>query len=370
MRLFLIICVLGLVSCSKKGSGSGSSIDTLPLAGTVDKADTLTVMAYNVLSYGDYCQAPPAALDGYLRTIVGYVHPDLLSCEKMNPFPFTPGASGNLADEIVASDLPSGYAYCTPTGATGQADVSVLFYNTRKMTYVRTQTLVRDITDFDLYTLYYNDVNLSITHDTTFLYILVNHTQSGSSSTDRDRQVTEEATALRAEFAFYPNLIVMGDFNTRLSDEAGYQALVTSTDSATLLSDPPYYPDRALTYPGNWDGTPYRYGPYLTTSTRLSATVPNACGTSGGAKSWYDHIFVSPWLVSGTNYMHYVPHSYVTIGNDGNRLGVDINSTSPVANTSAPDTVIQALWQFSNKYPVCVRVAVKANRNGVSPKDP
>jgi endonuclease/exonuclease/phosphatase family metal-dependent hydrolase len=361
MRLLSIICVLALFGCSKHASSpSGPSG---PLPGTVDKTDTLTVMAYNVLSYGDYCQSTPAGLDGYLRTIVGFVRPDLLSCEKMNPFPFTPGASGNLADEIVASDLPEGYAYGTPTAAPGQADVSVLFYNRQKLTYVRTQTLVRDITDFDLYTLYYNDVNLAITHDTTFLYVVVNHTQSGSSSTDRDRQVMEEATALRGMFTAFPNLIVMGDFNTRLSDEAGYQALVTSADSATLLYDPPYYPDAALTYPGNWDVTPYRYGSYLTTSTRALATVPNSCGTSGGAKSWYDHIFLSPRLVSGADSMHYVPHSYGTIGNDGNRLGVDINSTSPVVNTSAPDSVIQALFQFSNKYPVSVRVAVRAKRS-------
>jgi hypothetical protein len=372
----LFVCALIAFSCAKH-SGSGgttSPLDTLPLAGTVDRTDTLTVMAYNVLNYGDDCQGLPTALDAYFKTIIGYTSPDLLSCEKMDAFPSTPGAPYNLADEmandVLNVDFPGRYAYCTPTDVSQATDMSVLFFNRQKLTYVRTETLVSDITDFDLYTLYYNDVNLSITHDTTFLYVLVNHTQSGSSSTDRDRQVTEEAQALRAKFAYFPNLLVMGDFNTRASLEAGYQSLITSADSATALSDPPYNPDGVLHYPGNWDASPSLVLPYLTTSTRALATVPNSCGTSGGAKDWYDHIFVSPWLVGGKNYITYLPQSYKTIGNDGNRLGVDINSTSPVVNAAAPDFVINALFNFSNKYPVSLRLVVRANRNGVSPKDP
>ena len=175
---------------------------------------------------------------------------------------------------------------------------------------------------------------------------------------------------LRNKFLFFPNLINMGDFNTANSFEAGYQSVVSGTDSTVILGDPPYYPDNLLQYPGNWDITPYTVLPYLTTSTRFSASIPNACGTSGGAKSWFDHIFISPWLAKGADYITYVPHSFQTIGNDGNRLGVDVNSSSPIVNTSAPAPVINALFQFSNKYPVMLKLAVKANRNAVSPADP
>jgi hypothetical protein len=361
--------------CAKSAKGGSSvPVDTLPLAGTIAQTDTLRVMAYNVLNYGDDCQSLPQNLDVYFRTIIAYAHPDLLSCEKMNAFPSTPGAAYNSADEItndvLNADFPGEYAYGTPTNLSNGSTMSTLFYNKQKLTYVRTETLVADITDFDLYKLYYNDVNLSITHDTTFLFVMVNHTQSGSSSTDRDAQVTQEMQALRGKFAVFPNLINMGDFNTASSLEAGYQAMVTSTDSATLLYNPPYYPDAELQYPGNWDVQPYLVYPYLTTSTRLSASIPNSCGTSGGAKSWYDHICLSPWLVKGSNYIQYLPHSYQTLGNDGNRFGVDINSTTPEVNASAPDSVINALWQLSNKYPVTVKLIVHANRNGQSPEDP
>ena len=311
-----LVAFLFITGCAKNGSSNNTATnnktDTLPLTGTVQKTDTLKVMAYNILNYGDACQGTTALLDTYFKTIIQNTQPDLLSCEKMSAFNPAPGASGNLADEILFNvlnaafpGLNSLYAYATPTNKSFGSDMSVLFYNQQKLTYVKTETLESYITDFNLYKLYYNDINLSITHDTTFLYILVNHTQSGSSSTTHDQQVTTEMNSLRAKFSYFPNLLIMGDFNTASSFEAGYQSVTDSSNAQTRMSDPPYNPDHILQYPGNWDITPYTVAPYLTTSTRQSATIPNACGTGGGAKSWFDHIFISPWIVNGTNYISY-----------------------------------------------------------------
>lgn len=374
----MCVLVVSFLACKKNDQNSGATNintnDTLPLPNTISKSDTVKVMAYNVLYYGDGCQGSTLTLDAYFKTIIQYAMPDLLSCEKMNAFNPNPGASGNLADEILNNVLntvsAATYNYATPTNISGGKNMSVLFYNTQKFVYVKTETLVTNITDFDLYKLYYKDVNLSITHDTTFLYILVNHTQSGSSSATRDLQVSQEMSVLRSKFLYFPNLINMGDFNTSNSFEAGYLSVIDSTNTQTRMFDPPYYPDQILKYPGNWDITPYNVAPYLTTSTRLSATTPNSCGTSGGAKSWFDHIFISPWIASGQNYINYIPNSYHTIGNDGNRLNTDINSNNPVINNSAPSNVINALFQFSNKYPVMINLLINSNRNAKSPVDP
>jgi hypothetical protein len=330
-------------------------------------------MAYNVLGYGNSCQGSTATLNGYLKTIIQYAQPDLLSCEKMGDFLPASALPANFADDININALnvvfPGKYAYATPTNVTGADNMSVLFYNKQKLTFVKTETLEAYLTDFNLYKLYYNDPNLAITHDTTFLYILVNHTQSGTSTT-RDLQVSQYMQTLRAKFAYLPNLVNMGDFNTSNSYEAGYQSVITSPDTATKMSDPPFYPDKSVQYPAEWETSASSYASYLTTSTRALANIPNTCGTSGGAKSWYDHIFISPWLVNGTNYIKYIPNSYQTIGNDGNRIGVDINSATPSLNTSAPASVINALFQFSNKYPVTIKLLVKANRNAYSTTDP
>jgi hypothetical protein len=68
--------------------------------------------------------------------------------------------------------------------------------------------------------------------------------------------------------------------------------------------------------------------------------------------------------------MKYVANSYKTVGNDGRRSGSDINSTAPVVNTSAPAAVLDALFQFSDKYPITIKLLVKANRNAYSTQDP
>jgi len=373
---FVFSCFV-LFSCSKSSSppNSGTSkIDSTPLPGTISQTDTLRVMAYNVLSYGDACQGPTSTLDAYLNTIVQYTAPDLMSCEKINAFPFTPGAVGNLGDELLANALnlesPNKYNYAAPTNATNLDKMSVLFYNQQKLAYVATENLLSLGSDFDFYKLYYKDVNLPITKDTTFLFVLVCHTKSGSSSTERDYQDSAVISTLRTKFSYFPNLIIMGDFNTTGSYEKGYQSIINSKDSTTKMSDPPYYPDQLIKYPGDWNTIPDYVAHYLTTSTRSLPDVPNSCGTSAGGKGWYDHIFISPWLVNGTNYIQYVSKSYQSVGNDGARLGVSINSDVPVINTSAPSTVLDALFQFSDKYPVMINLTVKANRNAVSPKDP
>lgn len=382
---FLFSVMVFYMACSKPAKTGPATTQTQPitptgpvvipqpLPNTIDKTDTIKVMAYNVLNFGNLCQGSLSTLDGYFRTIIQYAQPDLLSCEKMNTFPLQPGAPGNLADNITDSVLnavfPRHYAYATPTDVSG-GGMSVLFYNKQKLTFVKTETLYQYITDFDLYKFYYNDPNLAITHDTTYLYVVVNHTQSGTPSTTRDAQVSTYMKALRAKFACFPNLINMGDFNTANSYEAGYQTIINATDSTQRMSDPPFYPDRTVKYPAEWETSPGTYGAELTTSTRALANVPNSCGTSGGAKSWYDHIFISPWLVKGSNYITYIPNSYTTLGNDGQRMGVNITSTTPQANTSAPAGVINALFQFSNKYPVEIKLLVKANRNAYSIADP
>jgi len=362
-----------LFSCSKKETVT-NKMDTSPLPGTVDKTDTLRVMAYNVLNYGDLCQGSTTSLDSYFSTIIQYTQPDLMSCEKMTAFSYSQGAAGNLADDILGNVLnvvnPDKYNYAPPTNASGSGTLSVLFYNKQKLTYVSTQDLLSLVTDFDLYKFYYNDINLSITKDTTFLYAVVCHTKSGSASLERDFQDSTIMSSVRSKFTYFPNLIVMGDFNTRGSFEHGYQSLINSKDSTTAMSDPPYYPDETLKYPGNWSVSPFYVAPFLTTSTRSLPYDPNACGAGAGGKGWYDHIFISNWLINGTNYVKYIPHSYQSIGNDGNRLGVSINSNVPSINTAAPSDVLDALFRFSDKYPVMLNLEVKANRNAISPGDP
>ncbi len=344
--------------------------------------DTLRVMAYNVLNYGEYplCQGPNGLYHAYLDTIVQYTNPDVISLEKMGsiktgPTDFSYSAAISFGDSILKFALnaayPGRYAYCPFTNAAASSDMSILFYNQNKLGYVALLCSYVNITDFNTYKLYYKDPNLATTHDTTFLYFTVNHDQSGSSNDAvRGAQIVGEMQQIKTHFSHLANHINMGDFNTRSTSETCYQTLVAPADTNYRFYDPPFTPDNKLTYPANYDANPNAYSAYLTTSTRSSASVPNSCGTSGGAKGWYDHIFISPWILNNTNYVKYIPNSYRTIGNDGHRLSISINNNSTTVNTAAPASVINSLFQMSNKYPVMADLEVSYNTTGTSPADP
>jgi hypothetical protein len=344
------------------------------------QTDTLRVMTYNVLNYGDYCQGTPDQMHKLLHKIVSVTKPDLLGLVKVQSikryasdnYGISPlGFADTILHDALNPGNPGKYAYCTFTNTAADNVMSVLFYNTQKLGFLQTFTLCSLVSDFDLYKLYYKDPDLALHPDTTFLYVLLNYTASGSTSTTRDQQMAACVAGLKTKFYHLPNLISMGDFNLRNSGEAGYLQLVAAADTNYVFQDPPFHPEGTLTYPIDWSTSPSLCSPYLTTSTRFSATLPNSCGTGGGAKSWYDHILLSPWIVNGANYVHYIRGSYQTIGNDGHRLAVSINdSTSVPKNSFAPDSVIEALYGFSNKYPVMLSLELSRNSTGTSLPDP
>lgn len=334
------------------------------------QTDTLRVMAYNVLYYGDRpaCQGPHNLYHNYLKTIVSYSNPDIIGLEKMAAIPAYAGdmsgsAPAGFGDSILAYALNAAfanrYAYCPFSNTSGADNISMLFYDKSKLGYLSTVSSYVNITDFNTYKLYYKAADLATTHDTVFLYITLNHDNSGSASSDasvRAGQIAGEMAQIETHFSTLPNMLNMGDFNTHNSSEACYQTLVSPVNPAFRFYDPPFYPDAAVTYPADWDNNPSTYANFLTTTTRLSGSAPNSCGTSGGGKSWYDHIFVSASIINHTNGISYVPHSYRTTGNDGNRVGISINDAP--TNTAAPSSVIEALYQMSNKYPIMVDLVV------------
>lgn len=341
--------------------------------------DTLRVMTYNVLHYGDRCQGSNTFLHEQLKTMVQYVKPDVLGLVKVQSIltsSTSPGISRiGFADSILNAAMnaayPDKYDHCPVVNFSGDPDddMDLLYYDKNKLGYLSVVNLCSVEEDFNLYKLYYKDPHVSITKDTTFLYFILNHTVSGTFELPRDQQDSMVVRNLRKKFSHLPNLISMGDFNVHSSYEAGYQLLTASLDSSFLFCDPPFSPDHQVSYPASWQNNPSLYAKYLNTSTRQT-TVPNACGADGGAKNWYIHILLSPWIIKNSNYVQYVPNSYATIGNDGQRVGISINDSINNKNTSAPPIVLHALFQLSDKYPIMVKLVVAKNTLGRSPADP
>jgi hypothetical protein len=334
--------------------------------------DTLHVMVQNVLHFGDGCQGTLDFLNSQLEKEVHYTNADLIGLDKMqaiklnnsDPYGISPTW---FADSIIYGALdvafPGRFAYCTLTDYSQATDndMSVLFYNKNKLGFLTVKPLYEGEEDIDVYKLFYKDPNLNTNHDTTFLYVVLCHTISGSSSSGRDAQATTVIDSLQKMFTHLPNLIYMGDFNTHNSTEPGYELITQTIDTSFLFYDPPFKPDNKLTYQIDWTTNPSQAAAELTTTTR-STSNPNSCGNSGGAYSWFDHIFLSRPVINNYDYIHYIPNSWKSLGNDGKRVGIDINdSVTNGKNTSAPSSVINAEWQFSDKYPVTVELGVTYN---------
>ncbi|HTA26443.1 MAG TPA: T9SS type A sorting domain-containing protein [Bacteroidia bacterium] len=334
--------------------------------------DTLRIMVQNTLHFGDGCQGTQAFLDKQLKAEVQYINPDLIGLDKVQVIKLTNSDPYGIspvwfADSIVSQALdaayPGRYAYCTLTDQSQATDndMSILFYNQNKIGFLTVKTLYVGEEDIDLYKLFYKDPNLNTTHDTTYLYAVLCHTISGSSSSGRDGQATTVINSLKAMFSHLPNLIYMGDFNTHNSTEPGYELITQTSDTNYLFYDPPFHPDNKLTYQIDWTTNPSQAAAELTTTTR-SGSNPNSCGNTGGGYDWFDHVFLSRNIINNYDYIRYIPNSWKSVGNDGKRVGIDINdSITNGKNLSAPSSVLNAEWQFSDKYPVTVELGVTYN---------
>ena len=120
--------------------------------------DTLRVMAYNALYYGSGCQGPNSNYHEYLKKIVTFTNPDILSLEKMGAIKTTPDdkygtAPFGFADSIIRFALnaafPGRYAHCPFTNNAHTNNMAVIFYDERKLGFIDITSSYVNITDFN-----------------------------------------------------------------------------------------------------------------------------------------------------------------------------------------------------------------------------
>jgi hypothetical protein len=100
----------------------------------------------------------------------------------------------------------------------------------------------------------------------------------------------------------------------------------------------------------------------LNIHTQSTHASSNGCASSGGLDDRFDIIMSSPSVINGDFHYQYIPSSYKTPGNDGNRFNSSINSTS---NNSAPQNIINALYELSDHLPVMLELNVNQSGAGI-----
>ena len=323
------------------------------IVASVQAQDTLTVMQYNLLYYGNYnsgfadCYETnnnTQRKDECIRTIVDYVKPDIFTvCEF--------GATAALQNDFLRHNLNiNGANYWQSDNIinyAGENIINHIFYDSRKIGLKRHIALRTQPRDTDVYELYLKTQNLAA-GDTVKLVCIVAHPKAGMGYESNRRALMQ--VAMDYVNLHYPkdNVLIMGDFNMYTSNEPGYRLLTqTYSNPEICFMDPAALVGGV----GDWNNN-NKYAAFHTQSTR---SYSDECFSSGGLDDRFDFILMADEIAFSYNHMRYVQGSYKAIGNDGQHFNMSVNQGS---NTAVPAAVAEALFDGSDHLPVTMKIAV------------
>lgn len=311
--------------------------------------DTLTVMHYNLLYYGEitgFCNNSNNSLemkDPHLRTILNEVQPDIFTVNELSQ-------NETVHDHLLGNvrmALPSkDFRRAASSNVSNSGIVNMLYYDAQKLRLKAQYTAQTYVRDIDVYELYYysNDLEQG---DTAFVVCAVAHLKAGNSSGDANaRKIMAENTLrfLETRFAF-SNVLFMGDFNFYTGYEQGFQIMMNYENPNMRFIDP-------IGQIGDWNNNSF----YAGIHTQSTNTASGNCKSSGGLDDRFDFILISDEVRFGTQSLRYIQESYKAVGQDGQRFNGTING-APQNLTVSPE-VADALYNFSDHLPVTLKMRV------------
>jgi hypothetical protein len=315
--------------------------------------DTLTVMQYNLLEYGNYnsgfadCYETnnnTQRKDECVRTLMDYVKPDILTvCEF--------GATQTLLDGFLRHNLNvNGAMYWKSDNIINYAGSNIInhiFYDSRKMGLKSHVALHTSPRDTDVYELYLKTKALAV-GDTIKLVCIVAHPKAGQGYEASRRALMQVAMDYVNQHYASDNVLIMGDFNMYGASESGYRLLTqTYSNPQACFIDPLY----SLNGVGEWNNNS-QYAPFHTQSTR---SYSDECFSSGGLDDRFDFILMADEIAFSYKHLRYVANSYHAVGNDGRHFNQSVDQGY---NAAVPAEVAEALFDGSDHLPVTMKIAV------------
>lgn len=315
--------------------------------------DTITVMQYNLLEYGNYnsgfadCYETnnnTQRKDECIRTLVDYVKPDILTvCEF--------GATQALLNSFISHNLNiNGVNYWKSDNIINYANSNIInhiFYDSRKMELKRHVALRTNPRDTDIYELYLKTRTLQA-GDTIKLVCIVAHPKAGQGYEASRRALMQIAMDYVNQHYAADNVLIMGDFNMYSADESGYRLLTQTYSNPQICFMDPLYNVGGV---GEWNNNS-QYAQFHTQSTR---SYSDECFSSGGLDDRFDFILMADEIAFSYNHLRYVQNSYHAVGNDGQHFNLSIDQ---YGNSAVPPVVAEALFDGSDHLPVTMKIAV------------
>ena len=328
---------------------------SLLLGGVLYGQETITVMQYNLLEYGNYnsgfadCYETnnnTQRKDECIRTIMDLVKPDILTvCEF--------GATQALQTNFLRHNLNiNGVDYWKSDNIINYHNSNIInhiFYDSRKMELKKHVALRTNPRDTDIYEMYLKTPGL-VSGDTIKLVCIVAHPKAGMSYTSERRALMQVAMDYVSQHYVNENVLIMGDFNMYRASEPAYQLLTRTYDNSDVLFvDPLAY----LGGVGEWNNNP-SFAPFHTQSTRRYS---DECFSEGGLDDRFDFILMSESVYMGFNRIKYLNSSYHAVGNDGSHFDQSIVQNG---NAAVSAEVAEALFDGSDHLPVTMKMHVFA----------
>ena len=312
--------------------------------------DTLTIMQYNLLQYGNYqgyggCSESTNNTqdkDENIRTILDYVKPDIFTvCEF--------GATDALQSDFLRHNLNIGSIKYWQSDKTinyaGSTIINHIFFDSRKLGMKKHIALRTYPRDTDIYELYLKTHSLAI-GDTIQLVCIVTHPKAGEDYENSRFILMQTVMNYVSQHYAYDNVLIMGDFNMYRASESGYQVLTrTYSNTNALFIDPL----DNLGGVGEWNNA-YEFARFHTQSTRSGNY---SCFSTGGLDDRFDFILMADEIKYGTKHIRYVNNTYKAIGNDGYHFNKSIHEGY---NYVVSAEIANALFNISDHLPVTMKI--------------
>ena len=320
---------------------------------SVNAQDTLTVMQYNLLEYGNYnsgfadCYETnnnTQRKDECIRTILDYVKPDIFTvCEF--------GATQQLLNDFLRHNLNiNGVNYWQTDNTINYAGSNIInhiFFDSRKLGLSKHIALRTNPRDTDFYELYLKTPSLAV-GDTIKLICIVAHPKAGQGYQSERRALMQTAMDYLNQHYPHDNALIMGDFNMYSASESGYRLLTqTYSNPEVCFMDPLAFVGGV----GEWNNN-NQFTAFHTQSTR---SYSEECFSGGGLDDRFDFILMADEIAFSYNHLRYVQGSYKAIGNDGHHFNMSVNQGN---NSAVPAEVAEALFDGSDHLPVTMKIAV------------
>lgn len=317
-------------------------------------ADTLRVMQYNILNYGNYttyCTSSNNNINmknAALRSIAQYVKPDIFTVNEISQWqPF----HQQILDSVFNVNGVTKYKKVPYSNNAGSDIINMCYYNSEKLVYhsmIVPQSYIRDI---NIYRFYYKSPSLA-NGDTAFISCIQAHLKAGDATSDPQNPVDRDTMTTRLmrylnNVNKADNYMIMGDFNVYTSSENCFQKLVNHPNLNIRFYDP-------INKLGNWNNNS-SFAQYHTQSTHTSS----GCAASGGMDDRFDFILLSNMLLNGIGNYKYISNSYKALGNDGQHYNNAINASPQ--NNSVPANVLNAIYNNSDHLPIILDLLVNTS---------